>query len=110
MNMMRRDLSRLGFGPFEDWKQMTSGSHAALLFSTMCDSVSLFGFTTYGLNSAGGADQYAAAIMRNATGGKGTKLGATQKARSGEKWHDWKGEKFVLRLLHAAGLINICSM
>ena len=102
MNMMRRDLARLGFGPFGDWRQMTSGSHAALLFAGICDSVSLFGFTTYGANSAGGADQYAAAI-----GGKG---GARQKARSGEKWHDWKGEKFVLRLMHAAGLINICSM
>jgi hypothetical protein len=69
----------------------------------------MFGFTTYAGNSDGGADQYAAAIMRNATG-RGTKLAATQKARSGEKWHDWKGEKYVLRLLHAAGLLNICSV
>jgi len=110
MVVMRKDLQRLGFGPFGAWRQMTSGSHAALLFATMCRSVSLFGFTTYGGNSAGGADQYAAAIMKQDQGAKSTKLGATTKARSGEKWHDWKGEKFVLRLLNAAGITTICSM
>jgi len=109
MSMMRRDLQRLGFGPFGPWRQMTSGSHAVLLFATLCDSVSLFGITTYGSQSSGGADQYSAAILQN-QGVANTKMGATTKARSGVKWHDWNGEKMVFRLLHAAGLANICSM
>jgi hypothetical protein len=59
--------------------------------------------------SSGGADQYSAAILKQ-EGVEHTKMGATAKARSGVKWHDWNGEKMVFRLLHAAGLANICSM
>jgi len=30
---------RLGFGPFEDWEYMTSGMHAILAFSRMCETL-----------------------------------------------------------------------
>mmetsp|Transcript_45563 Transcript_45563/g.87122 ORF Transcript_45563/g.87122 Transcript_45563/m.87122 type:complete len:393 (+) Transcript_45563:81-1259(+) len=92
LRAMRKDLLRLGFGPFGEWKQLTTGGHAVLLFSRICDSVSLYGFTTYNTKAP---DQYA---------------GRAKKAHSGEIWHDWEGEKHAWRLLHAAGRINICSV
>eukprot|EP00899_Mesostigma_viride_P025596 jgi/Mesvir1/6220/Mv00900-RA.1 len=93
MRLLRKDMMRLGVGSFGTWKQLTSGAKAILLFTRLCDSVSLYGFTTYKESKR---DQY----------GPGVKV----KARSGFKFHDWTGEKFVWRLLHAAGKVAICSM
>mmetsp|Transcript_15582 Transcript_15582/g.21536 ORF Transcript_15582/g.21536 Transcript_15582/m.21536 type:complete len:400 (-) Transcript_15582:98-1297(-) len=93
MRGLRKDLLRLGFGPFGDWYQLTTGGHAILLFTRMCESISLYGFTTYDMNKA--PDQYA---------------GRKTKAHSGEVWHDWEGEKHAWRLLHASGRVNICSL
>lgn len=106
MKQAREDLSRLGFGPYGQWRQMTSGAHAVLLYTALCDSVSLYGFTTYGKGKDGGADQYTAAL-----GGRdnGSKVGQVVKARSGQRWHDWTGESVVWRLFHASGLTPICS-
>jgi hypothetical protein len=33
-------------GPFEDWEYMTSGMHAILAFSRMCETLDVYGFTT----------------------------------------------------------------
>ena len=105
MKQAREDLSRLGFGPYGQWRQMTSGAHAVLMYMGLCDSISLYGFTTYLKDK--GADQYTAAL-----GGRdgGSKVGQVTKARSGQRWHDWSGEQMVWRLLHASGLAPICSM
>uniref|UniRef100_A0A7S0R9D4 Uncharacterized protein n=1 Tax=Pyramimonas obovata TaxID=1411642 RepID=A0A7S0R9D4_9CHLO len=92
LRALRKDLLRLGFGPFGEWFQLTTGGHAVLLFMRMCDKVSLYGFTTYDSNAP---DQYA---------------GRKKKAHSGEVWHDWDGEKHAWRLLHASGKLSICSM
>lgn len=90
---LRSDMQRLGLGPFGRWIQLTSGAHAVMLFLNLCDSVSLYGFTTYMSNR--GQDQYA---------------GRAERAGSGARSHDWNGEKMAWRLLHAAGLATICSM
>ncbi|KAK3242397.1 hypothetical protein CYMTET_47910 [Cymbomonas tetramitiformis] len=92
---LRRDLLNLGFGPFNDkWRQMTGGGHGILMALGLCESVSLYGFTTYP-TSERGKDQYDGNSVRQASSGS---------------WHDWEGEQHAWRLLHAAGFLNICSM
>ena len=85
MKQAREDLSRLGFGLYGQWRQMTSGAYAVLLYTALCDSVSFYGFTTYGKGKDGGADQYTAALGGR---GNGSKVGQVVKARSGQRWHD----------------------
>ena len=93
MNKLRTDASRLGLTGFTQWRQMTSGAHAILLFSQLCDTVNVYGFGSFpGKEKA--PDQYG---------------GRTARARSGTIWHDWSGEKNVNKLLHAAEVINVCS-
>jgi len=42
------DLRRMGMGGgMGRWMQLTSGMHAVLMFFRLCDSVSLYGFSTY---------------------------------------------------------------
>lgn len=102
---MRKTLYRLGVGPFGEWRQLTSGGHAIMFMASICDSISMYGITTYNAANRGGADHYGAALSEEKT-----RQSATTRARSGQKWHDWKGEKYVWRLLGAAGKVNICSM
>lgn len=64
----------------------------------------LYGFTTYTANNKGGGDQYSAILN------KGGNSGALVRSRSGDRWHDWKGEKAAWRVMHAAGKAAICSM
>lgn len=96
---MRKDLLRLGFGPFGFWRQLTGGAHAVFSLLPMCDSVSLYGFTTWVQSDVYGRtkrDQYAGKAMRSRA--------------SSEIWHDWEAEKMIWRLLHAAGRVNVCSL
>ena len=102
---LRKTLYRLGVGPFGEWRQLTSGGHAIMFMASICDSISVYGITTYNAANKGGADHYGAALSDEKT-----RQSATTRARSGQKWHDWKGEKYVWRLLNAAGKVNICSM
>jgi len=96
MNAMRKDLMRLGFGPFNDWKQGTSGFHGILLLAGMCDHLSLYGVTSFSAKKgkSKGPDQY---------GGRGSKNDASW------VWHDWEGEAYAWRLLHATGKATVCS-
>ena len=96
MNAMRKDLMRLGFGPFSDWKQGTSGFHGILLLTGMCDHLSLYGITSFSAKKgkSKGPDQY---------GGRGSKNMASW------VWHDWEGEAYAWRLLHATGKATVCS-
>jgi len=96
MNAMRKDLMRLGFGPFSDWKQGTSGFHGILLLAGMCDHLSLYGITSFSAKKgkSKGPDQY---------GGRGSKNMASW------VWHDWEGEAYAWRLLHATGKATVCS-
>ena len=57
----------------------------------MCDSVSLYGFTTFVDHSQ---DQF---------------WGRRVKLKSGTLAHDWAMESRIWRLLHIANTINICS-
>jgi hypothetical protein len=34
-------------GPFDNWRQMTSGAHGVLAAVSLCQSISLYGFSTY---------------------------------------------------------------
>jgi len=92
INSLRGELQRMGLGSkLGNWKQLTSGGHAILLFNKVCDSISLYGFTTW---SRKGPDQYA---------------GRKVKTGSGTSWHDWNGESLAWRLMFAAGQLQICS-
>ena len=103
MRLLRRDAQRLGLGPFGAWKQLSSGAHTLLYYVSLCRSVSLYGFTTYSSSSKGGGDHYDAVLSKG-------KTGYTVRAGSGDRWHDFKGEHLVWRLLHASGKVNVCSM
>jgi len=92
-NALRMELQRLGMGSrLGEWKQLTSGGHAVFLFSKVCDSLSLYGFTTW---SSSGPDQYS---------------GRRRKTSSGQRWHDWGGESLAWRLLFTSGQVQICSV
>mmetsp|Transcript_12958 Transcript_12958/g.27397 ORF Transcript_12958/g.27397 Transcript_12958/m.27397 type:complete len:576 (-) Transcript_12958:78-1805(-) len=89
---MRHELVRMGFGPFEDWEFITSGMHAVLAFVRSCDSLDTYGFTT----DVGAKTPY-------------WFTGRNVAPRSGRSQHAWDHERMILRLLHAAGLLNICT-
>ncbi|QDZ20934.1 sialyltransferase [Chloropicon primus] len=89
---LRKDLLRLGYGPFEEWEYMTSGMHAVLGLVQSCSVVNLYGFTT-----------------DVSTKGPYWFTGRRQPPRSGRTQHAWDHERMVLRSLFAAGLINICT-
>eukprot|EP00976_Prorocentrum_cordatum_P017979 363018-Prorocentrum_minimum.AAC.1 len=76
--------------------QLTSGAHAGMLLSRMCNTISLYGISTYTPATAleGGAYKY--------TGMKLPKHGIT--------WHDWVLESAGWRLMHAAGIATICAI
>ena len=89
---LRKDLLRLGYGPFEEWEYMTSGMHALLGLVQSCEVVNLYGFTT-----------------DVSTKGPYWFTGRKEPPRSGRTQHAWDHERMVLRSLYAAGLINICT-
>jgi hypothetical protein len=55
--------------------------------------MSLYGISTYPASTQG-KDQYS---------------GNSRRSKENDWWHDWTGESFVWRLLHAAGRLSICS-
>ena len=97
---MRTDLMKLGFGPFTSWKQLTSGAHGIFTMAGMCDTLSLYGFTSFPPprtvgNGKKTSDQYG---------------GRSKKAKDAVIWHDWTGESFVWRLMHASAKMTVCSV
>lgn len=63
---MRRDLLRLGFGPFHFWRQMTGGAHGVFALLPVCDSISLYGFTSWvrsDVYTSIQRDQYAGGVL-----------------------------------------------
>ena len=79
MREMRKDLLRLGFGPINFWRQMTGGAHGIFAMLPVCDTVSLYGFTSWV-----GSDVYSK-TQRDQYAGK---------AR-GRAWHDWEAEQMM---------------
>jgi hypothetical protein len=92
MNLMRHDGTRLGFGPFGNWLQLTSGAHAILHFVKHCESISMYGFTAW--KAPNEPDQF---------------TGRRKKVHSGQLFHDWKGESVAWRIMHAAGYLKMCT-
>ena len=64
----------------------------ATLFLQICDSISLYGFTTWPDKAK--SDHY---------------YTKDKKKKSGLEWHDWGGESLAWRMLFAAGQMAICS-
>ena len=64
-----------------------------LLLARSCRRMSLYGISTYPASTQG-KDQYS---------------GNSRRSKENDWWHDWTGESFVWRLLHAAGRLSICS-
>ena len=57
--------------------------------------MSLYGFSTYPAPMVGTVkDQYS---------------GNARRSKENDWWHDWTGESFVWRMLHAAGKLTVCS-
>ena len=50
---------RLGFGPFNFWRQMTGGAHGVFALLPVCDSISMYGFTSWIRSTDTQKDQYA---------------------------------------------------
>ena len=89
---IRRDLLRLGYGPFEEWEYMTSGMHTVLGLVRSCKVLNIYGFST---------------DMNN--NGPYWFTGRREPPRSGKTQHSWDHERMVYRILRAAGLINVCT-
>jgi len=69
-----------------------SMSIASLINVQVCDSISMYGFTTWPDNAK--SDHY---------------YQKDQKTKSGKEWHDWGGESLAWRILFTAGKVAICS-
>ncbi|KAK3277583.1 hypothetical protein CYMTET_14418 [Cymbomonas tetramitiformis] len=80
---IRADFDLLGLGPFKCPTSLSSGIHATLLSLRMCSSTNLFGFTYTSETLDGG--------------------------NVGYKGHAWNFDIMLLRLLHLAGDIQICT-
>ena len=93
--VLKGDLGKLGYYGFgtRGRTELTSGMQALLTMVRLCGHVDVYGMTSWS-KSKRGPDQYG---------------GRARKRVTGLRVHDWRAESFVTRLLHAAGVITICS-
>lgn len=84
---LRKDLRRLGMPPFGCPSNLNSGLHGLFVATSICDRVSLFGFS------------YTTSMIA-------ARLDAVSPRLS--RFHDWSADTVVLRLLALAGAIDIC--
>ena len=93
------DLAKLGFRGSHSSSsaarrhELTSGMQAILTFARMFTHVDVYGMTSWE-KSLRGPDQYS---------------GRSDKRSTGRRVHDWKLESGITRLLHAAGIVTVCS-
>ena len=88
--LLRQDLAELGLGGFSCPENLSSGIHSAFLATQVCDRVNLFGFS------------YSSDVLR-------TRPGHMDKHHTMHSAHSWEFDVLVIRLLHLAGDVNICT-
>eukprot|EP00899_Mesostigma_viride_P027079 jgi/Mesvir1/7556/Mv19298-RA.1 len=86
-SQLRKDLTRIGLGPFGCYQTMSSGMHGLFLSLIFCTTVDVYGFSLAPDGSF--ADSFA------------------RKAPS--EGISWEFEALVVKLLHFAGGINVCT-
>jgi hypothetical protein len=87
---LRKDLAALGIRGFSCPVNLSSGIHAALLATKSCQRTNLFGFS------------YSQSVLQS-------RPGHIHKAHTMHNAHAWEFDVLVIRLLHLAGLANICT-
>ena len=88
--LLRQDLAELGLGGFTCPENLSSGIHSAFLATQVCDRTNLFGFS------------YSSEVLR-------TRPGHMDKHHTMHSAHSWEFDVLVIRLLHLAGDVNICT-
>ena len=84
---LRVDLLRLGLGPFTCYRSISSGVHGTMLAHLMCSRPpSIFGFSVSTQNFAEGFNH----------------------GRPSQS-HSWDFETSLMKLLYAAGIVNVCN-
>lgn len=86
-SQLRRDLTRLGLGPFDCYRFLSSGVHGVFLATQLCGEVDLYGFSV---------------SMTNFTA-------SFNHGRPSES-HSWGFETMLMRLLYFAGGIDVCNV
>ncbi|KAK9829520.1 hypothetical protein WJX72_006308 [[Myrmecia] bisecta] len=82
-SQLRSDLYRLGLGPFDCYRMLSSGAHGLLMSILMCDRVDIYGFSVT-------MDAFEAGFHHQ---------------RPSES-HSWGFETLLLRLLYLAGVTD----
>jgi len=85
-SQLRSDLLRLGLGPFECYRFMSSGVHGLLLSLLLCGEVDVYGFSITMDNFKEGFNH----------------------GRPSES-HSWQFETMLMRLMYYVGAIDVCN-
>lgn len=86
-SLLRKDFYRLGLGPFDCYRFLSSGVHGIFMALKMCAEVDVYGFSV-------SMDNFAASFNHN---------------RPSES-HDWGFETMLMRLLYFSKAINVCNV
>ncbi|XRA96396.1 beta-galactoside alpha--sialyltransferase 1 [Pycnococcus provasolii] len=87
---LRTDAHRLGLGPPSCYVTLSTGMHAVLFAAQMCHRIHLYGF------SLTESEVYDRVHLRDV-------------AETPSIAHDWWFDALTLRVLHAAGVVSLCS-
>ncbi|KAK3266117.1 hypothetical protein CYMTET_25239 [Cymbomonas tetramitiformis] len=85
-SQLRADFYRLGLGPFECYRFLSSGVHGVFMSFLLCGSVDIYGFST-------SMDNFKAGFNHG---------------RPSES-HSWGFETMLMRLLYFVGATDICN-
>jgi hypothetical protein len=88
--LLRQNLVELGLGEFPCPESLSSGIHSAFLATQVCQRTNLFGFS------------YSSEVLR-------TRPGHMDKHHTMHTAHSWELDVLVIRLLHLAGDLSVCS-
>jgi len=89
---LRKDMRRLGLGPFGCPRNVNSGMHMLLLTQHLCGKVGLFGIS------------HTSALATR----PGAHLGDPSHIAS--RFHDWDFDTLVVRLLHLSNRLSVCTV
>jgi len=85
-SQLRADFTRMGLGPFECYRFMSSGFHGLLLAVLTCSSVDVYGFSI-------SMDNFEAGFNHG---------------RPSES-HSWEFETMLVRLFYFLGAVDVCN-